>query len=381
MKKIGILTFHKAHNYGAVLQMFALSRIVGKNNNVEIIDYYLKKIYSNYRVIRPFSKNPFKAFKNLIEDLKYYKYKKRRYNAFENFINKKFILTEEYKNKKQLEAGIESINILITGSDQVWNPRIVGELSDIYTLNFETKATKISYAASVGENKFIKDNPDLYKEKISQIDYISVREEDTKNELKKIIDKNIEVVLDPTLLLTKDEWNTELKKLNQEKEKYILAYVVEPNIEFVKIVNKLSQKTDLKVIHFGLKNPGFDNVLKSAYTKGPFEFINYIKNAEYVVATSFHATIFSIIFNKKFFIIPHKKTGSRVTNLLSKLEIRDRVYYSVEEFERINYKFNTDWDKVNQILEKEREKSLNWLKKSILGSDVYERKNKKTTYN
>ena len=106
-------------------------------------------------------------------------------------------------------------------------------------------------------------------------------------------------------------------------------------------------------------------MIKSIYTKGPLEFISYIKNANYVVATSFHATVFSIIFNKKFFVIPHRKTGERVTNLLDKFQIKGRTFYSYDEFKNIDYNFETDWENVNKLVEKERIESYRWLENAI----------------
>ena len=173
--------------------------------------------------------------------------------------------------------------------------------------------------------------------------------------------------MDPTLLISREEWEDDIEKIEKNGCKYIVAYVVEPDVEYIKIVNDLSEKTGLKVIHFGLKNPGYKNVLKSAYTEGPLEFVNYIKNAEYVVATSFHATVFSILFNKKFFIVPHRKTGARVTNLLDKLGIEGRTFSNYEEFKNIDYDFETDWNKVESKLEMERKKSLDWLINAIEG--------------
>ena len=224
---------------------------------------------------------------------------------------------------------------------------------------------KISYAASIGQTSLISEYESEYKKKISQIDYISVREQDAKNELEKIIDNEIKEVLDPTLLLTKDDWNEEISSIKVDDKNYIFAYVVEPDNEYIKIVNDLSEKTGLAVIHCGVRNPGYINVIKSIYTKGPLEFISYIKNANYVVATSFHATVFSIIFNKKFFVIPHRKTGERVTNLLDKFQIKGRTFYSYDEFKNIDYNFETDWENVNKLVEKERIESYRWLENAI----------------
>lgn len=372
MKKIGILTFHNAYNYGAVLQCYALNRIT--NNNIiksEIINYNNLNIANTYKYF-PKNKNNRsikKYIKGIIKFLLFNKKIKVRKEAFNQFISKNCKLTKEYTIDEMLKNRFKEYDCLITGSDQVWSIPIVGELSDIYTLNIgRNNINRISYAASVGQASLIKDNQELYARKLSQIDHLSVREYDAKQELEKIIDKHIEVVMDPTLLLARRKWEELIinNNINENiEQKYILAYVVEPDEEYVKIVNDLSKRTNFKIIHFGLKNLKYKNVLKSVYTSGPIEFINYIKNAEYVVATSFHATVFSIIFNKNFFVIPHKKTGARVTNLLQKLGIEGRVFNTFEEFKNIDYSSKINWNEVNKKLEIERKKSINWLTNAI----------------
>lgn len=365
MKRIGILTFHNAHNYGAMLQAYALQEILSKENNVEIIDYRNKLIEEQYKLFRTFhKKNIKKSLKNFVGDILKYPMNKKRFKNFNSFMNEKLKLSNRFNTEEQLFENNMNYNIMITGSDQVWNPGIVGSVSDVYTLNFGN-AKKISYAASVGNAELIDKNKKEFIRKVSQIDCISVREKDAKEKLSKIIDKPINVVLDPTLLMTKEEWDNKLENCSKENEKYILAYVVEKDEEYIKILNKLSKKTGLKVIHFSKRNYGYNNILRNAYTEGPFEFVNLIKNAEYVVATSFHAAVFSIIFNKKFFIIPHKTTGARVTNILNTLGIENRTYQCLEDFEKIDYDFETDWNSVNNKLEEERKKSIEWLNNSI----------------
>lgn len=369
MKKIRILTFHYAHNYGAMLQAYALQKVLSKNeeNEVKFIDYRKSNIENSYKIFKPIRKNIPMWFKDNFNSLKYYTSKKLRYNNFNEFLYGKLNLTERIHSIKELES-LSKADMYITGSDQVWNTNIVRELSDIYTLNFKSNSgKKIAYAASVGDANLIVENAEEYKNKISNINYISVRENDAKIELEKIINKNIELVLDPTLLLSVDDWNNEIKNYTNITDEYILAYVVNPDSEYIKIVNDLSQKTGLKIIHFGLENPGYNNVFKSAYTEGPLDFINYIKNAKYVVATSFHATVFSILFKKKFFIVPHRKTGARVTNILKQLGIEGRAFSSLEDFKNIDYNFETDWKIVEKKLEDERKKSIKWLTNAIEG--------------
>lgn len=365
MKKIGTITFSWAHNYGALLQTYALEKKLEQFGDVRVIDFKKEQYVKMYKVLTPLNGNINKKLKILIKNVLYFSKNYCRYKNFKNFINKNINFSRSFYSEEDLKKNAPNYDIYITGSDQVWNPKIVGELSDAYTLNFgNSNVIRISYAASVGDASQIKYNKEIFKEKLSHLDCISVRENDAKIELDRILDNDVSVVLDPTLLLTREEWSKVIKG-NKEKEKYILAYVVEEDIEYNKIVNELSKKTGLKVIHFEKRGKKYNNVLKSAYTADPFDFVNYIKNAEYVVATSFHATVFSIIFNKKFFIIPHRKTGARVTNLLDKLEIKGRTFSNIEEFENINYNFETNWEEVNKKLNIERKKSINWLSNAL----------------
>lgn len=365
MKKIGIITFHSAHNYGAMLQVYALQN---KIENSIVINYRNKDIDKNYNLIKIYKgKNIFKFIKSIFSNIYSYPRDKKRFNSFESFLKKHLRLSKKYRSENELKENPPEYDIYITGSDQVWNYEITNGLRDAYTLNFGSqKVKRISYAASIGNSDIRNDLKEEYKNKISKLDYISVREENAKKILEEIgIKKNINVVLDPTLLLTKEEWNKKLLNIPVEKEKYILAYVVEPDEEYYKIVNYLSEKTGLKVIHFEKMGNKYNNVLKSAYTDGPLEFVNLIKNAEYVIATSFHAMVFSIIFNKNFWIIPHKKTGTRVTDLLKKLDIDNRTVKSLSEFKNIEIKDEINYEKVEKILDVEREKSLNFLQKAI----------------
>ena len=365
MQKGLITTFYKAHNYGAMLQAYALKNILESNGyKIEFLNYKDKHIENGYKLFNLKNKSIKNKIKTIVKDIIFYRKHKKRICNFNRFQNEKLKETQ-YIIKENDFLNLKE-NFIITGSDQVWNPEITGGLSNIYTLNFcKNNIKKISYAASIGNEKNVSKHPKDYINKISKIDRISVREESAKEELKKILpDKKIEVVLAPTLLLTKKEWEKNINFSNKNEEKYILAYIVAKDSEHSKIVNELSKKTGLRVIHFENKKR-YKKVLKSAYTEGPLEFINLIKNAEYVIATSFHATVFSIIFNKKFWIVPHKTTGSRVTDLLKKLVISNRAVNTIDEFNNKDYNEEIDYEKVNKLLEKERQKSIDWLMDAI----------------
>lgn len=368
-KNIVIVTFNKAHNYGAMLQEYALLKKTSEIGHAEVLNYNDFNIAKNYKYIGLGYGTFIERIKIIIKYIIFFRINKKRYYAFDRF-EKKFIkLTKEICNGvEDVDSCIKNTDILIAGSDQVWNPQITNGLSDIYTLNFGRKNVKrISYAASIGRSQIDKIMENEYKEKLSNLDCISVREESGAATLKKIIkDKEINVVLDPTLLLTKSEWEnfSSNSKFIDNKTKYILAYIVEKNPEQIKIVNQISHKTGLKVIHFEKMNR-YKNSLKSAYTANPQEFVELIRNAEYIVTTSFHATVFSIIFNKKFWTIPHVVTGSRVTDLLKTFNIESRAIKTLEEFKTRNYNETIDYTKVNKILEIERDKSIKWLNNTL----------------
>lgn len=369
MKKIGIITFHKAHNYGAMLQAYALQETLKKmNNEAYIIDYRDDDVLYNYYLFKVKIKgeNAKKVLKKILKNIIFFSRRYKRYINFEKFVKKYFNLSKKYKSEAKLKKNYPLYDVYITGSDQVWNTNITKGLKDSYTLNFGADTTKrISYAASIGNNFIDENYKEAYIEKIGKLDKISVREESAKKALEPIINKEIDVVLDPTMLLTQEDWNQKIKSEKDEKEEYILSYVVEDNIEYQKIVNYLSEKTGLKVVHFEQNDNKYKNVLRNANEVGPLEFVNLIKGAKYVVATSFHATVFSILLKKKFFIVPHVKTGTRVTNILEKLNITDRAYETLEEFKKIDYDFETDYNTVDKILEEERKKSLEFLNYAI----------------
>lgn len=369
MKKIGIITFHKAHNYGAMLQAYALQEILKKmGNETYIIDYRDEDVLNNYYLlkIKVKGESPKKIIKTAIKNVIFLNKRYKRYRSFEKFIKKYYNLSRKYNSEKELKNNYPIYDIYITGSDQVWNTNITKGLKDAYTLDFGDVSTKrISYAASIGNSIIDEKYKNEYIEKLSKLNKISVREKSAKESLEKILNKEIEVVLDPTMLLTGEEWEKMIQYEKKEKEDYILSYVVEDNIEHQKIVNYLSEKTGLKVVHFEPKNKKYKSILRNENSANPLRFLKLIKEANYVVATSFHATVFSILFKKKFFIVPHVKTGTRVINLLEKLGISDRIYKTFEEFKKIDYNYETNYNKVGEIIENERNKSLEFLKSAI----------------
>lgn len=363
MKKIIITTFQGAHNYGAFLQAFALqTKLQDLGYNVRILNY--KKKYISEEPPYHFIKSNIKwTIKAAIDTLLHYKTKKKRYDSFNIDIEKYLRLTKKIDNVEEFSKMLTN-EILITGSDQVWNPLLTNGIDDVYFLNIPNNNVKISYAASLGNPHNIDNYLLKFKDVINGIDKISVREKNAEDYINSITNKKISTtVLDPTLLLTKEQWDKVLRKEDLPNEEYIFAYQVTPDEDYYKIVNKISKETGLKVVNFN-NDIHFENEI-NYFTKGPLVFLVLLKNSKYVITTSFHATSFSIIFNKKFLVVTPKKNGNRVTNLLSMVNLEKRSLNNIDDLKKINIDDVINYNKVNDILSKERIKSCEWLKNSI----------------
>ena len=364
MNKAGIITFHCADNFGAILQVYALQKIIQDLNiDAEIIDFrpeVLVEPYEHFINLRKYA-NKYgyrRALRSLLAQIYYFGLIKKRIESYNIFRNNYLKLSRnKYYSQEDLLNNPPIYDFYITGSDQVWNPSFKKDIGNSYLLDFVTgDSVKISYAASIAEeinDNFIED----YKKYINQFDYISIREKSSLKIINSITNKNIEVTLDPTLLLSKEQWNT-ISELPNIDEKYILVYDLQYNIELIKIANKLSEETGYKIICFS-KTKYFKNTIESFYYKGPSQFLGYCKKAELILTNSFHGTVFSVIYGKPFYTIPHTTRGSRMIDLLETLNLEDRLVYKANDLEEINYYI--DYEKVNNILEIKKQESIDFL--------------------
>lgn len=364
MKKIKSITFHRAHNYGAFLQSYALQNyIISKGHDAEIIDYINPKVDEMYK---PFY-NPYGSFlggvKRFIRNLFYIIPIIKRYNIFNRCIKNDLKLTKSVYNIDDVLNIIDKDDILITGSDQVWNKNLTNGLSDLYTLNFSNNY-KISYAASVGNNDLLIENKDEYKNKLSSINSMSVRENSTSlilnNDFYKFDSK---VVLDPVFLLNASQWEKIVSSKVDEKidKKYIFSYMLKYDSDLISGANYLSKITNLPIVDNELRNKGYKNRIKTIFSKGPWHFLYYLINAEYVITQSFHATVFSIIFHKKVFVISHKNHGVRTDDLLKKFNLESRKFSNVDDLKKMDFYSEPNWSEVDNILNKEINDSKCWL--------------------
>lgn len=359
--KIGILTFHCAHNYGAVLQCYAMQEFLrSKGHDVEVINYrpkYLLEPYKIFNLKRCFSKNPFRILERILKEFILLPMRIKRFHGFENFINSKLNLSNAV-TKKYIPSNYD---IYIVGSDQIWNPKITRGFDDIYFCRFpfvKEKKKYIAYAASM-ESKVLDDNAArYYSYSLNNFDYISVREKQLLELLQPLVHKPIEQVLDPTLMVSSKIWEIFPNRNNQEK--YVVVYQVRNNENTIRIAHHIAAQIGAKVkILVAWLQIKYSDTDQNAT---PEEFVDYIRNASCVVTTSFHGSAFSIIFNRPFYTIRlNDGADTRSSSLLKSLGLEHRMIDANESpvFSQIDYSL------VNQRLDVLRVKSQNYLLNSL----------------
>lgn len=268
----------------------------------------------------------------------------------------------------------ENYDIFITGSDQVWNPEFWSDqLLRIFGLTFvNSDKKKISYAASIGSEKTAIGKEALYQEIMDSIDYISVREKAAKDFLQPLTNKKIQVVLDPTLLLSIAQW-AEVAGERIISGKYIFSYFLEEkqphNNQLIAIADaiKLPNYCVAKIQNLYTRT-NLDSIITDA---GPKEFLNYIQNAEYIITNSFHGLIFSIIFRKNFWVFNRYNewekdaANHRITDLLHILGLSDRLLQDDEYPKLEKIKQEIDYESVEERLDELRKKSMDWLRDAL----------------
>lgn len=372
MKKVGIITFHSAYNYGSVLQAYATQEAINSlGYEAEIINYRLeeqKKVYSNLR---------FKyGCSELIKDLTllpiYFK-RNSKYKKFEDFIEKKIDTSSVCKTPEDVYNLCDRYEIAISGSDQIWNKHSL-ELEHIdwnymnpYLLkNFGCR--KISYASSIA-NMSDEEIKKIISE-VKKFQAVSMRERSSAKKISVLAEIKVSSVLDPTFLLKKDDWINKLN-LKQTKDKYILYYSLGGLKRFKKIEKTLievSKNNNCKIFVitpfcFVKKNKHF-NPLSDC---GPIEFLTAIYNANSIITDSYHGTILSVNFGKNVFSLC-KKGGSefRKTDILNQIGMKDRIITNPNDL--VNKQFeNINYESVYENLDKLREKSLFYLKNALEG--------------
>lgn len=349
MKDVGILTFHRASNYGAVLQAYALYKALNKFGiDCEIINYKCDKIEKSHTILGLFQSVEFKQA--IIRAPQ----RTMKYRTFDKFRKRQFCLGKEL-DKSTIEGLKKEYKVFIVGSDQVWSDKFAG-FDETYFLTFADDERKFSYAASFGFDKFPMDLKKEYLERLRMFYSVSVREDNARLML-----ENEEIVsrvdVDPTFLLDTSEWKLFSSTINR-KEKYILVYTVQTPIHLLDKAKQLSNKTGIQIIYLNNEHRA-NRELKHVRYASPEAFVSWFENAEYVFTNSFHGTAFSIIFQKRYKVEIETEKGInyRSKDLIERLKLENSALDEHDSFV-----FDYDWKTANQVLKNLREDSLLYLK-------------------
>lgn len=354
--KIGILTFHCAHNYGAVLQCFALQEFLkGLGHDVEVIDYRPSFLIDPYKIkLISFSGNIKSILKNIVVQILTFTRKTRRFKAFARFIDGRLNLSSRCDET----SVISDMDAYIFGSDQIWNSKITKGGDNIYwgILPFDKKGKKfITYAASMGIETASENEKKRIEENLKNFDAISVRESSLRAFLAPLTDKEINWVLDPTLLASRLVWD----KLddNVKDRGYVLVYQVRENTNTMEFAKHIAHQLNANVI-------SVEAWVRSKIERGkkscasPEDFVSYVKHASCVVTTSFHGTAFSVIFNRPFYCLElGDSEDGRSKSLLHSLHLEERM---VDKYARPSFS-NIDYTEANEILKEQRKSSKQFL--------------------
>lgn len=348
--KVGILTFNNTLNFGAVLQAYALQETIKSYGfDAEVLQYvneYIEKKEKNNTKLSAYS---------IVRSVVMGRGLKRKEKKFREYEKKHISF-----GKKLDKHYIDKVNLyydkFITGSDQVWNMQITDNDWCFFLDFVKDDYKKISYAPSFGNTKFPEECFKKADEMLKRFQSLSVREESGREWIKKISGRNAQVVVDPTLLLSKSDWEKRIRFVPPIK-KYILVYCPHNKKAVFDFVKKLKNKTNLPVVYLSI-SPKIQLGVKTIYDASPDEFMGWIKYADYVVTGSFHGAAFSINLEKQFFYESTGK-GSRIDNLVRITGTENRSIKKGDMKNVINY------DIVRKKLLIQRQNSLKWLQEAL----------------
>lgn len=360
--KIGIITFHFVNNYGGVLQGYALQQTISKyfDANCEIIDYqnWFIRFTDTIRLF-PITTN----LQEISSGLMTMSQRFRRIHKFKKFIKENYTLTNFYRSSKKMAKNPPIFDKYVCGSDQIWNPFLTMGIIPSYFLTFVTKPeNKIAYAPSFGTDHIMKFHKKKIKKYLESFGHLSIREKSGQQMIKELSGQDATVLIDPTFLLGKNEWE-KFALSPTLKERYILLYIMQRDEAVYEYARKIKQQMGIRLIEisrYGYKPSFVDEILIDI---GPREFLGLFKDAEYICTNSYHGLAYSIIFEKNFCLIPCKRFKARINNLLELLHIKATT--NGEDWDSLTATYDKAY--VRKVIEDERKKAMQYLKESING--------------
>ena len=359
MKKAGIVTFHNALSYGAALQSYALQQFLNKNGIAnDIIDYECDYINSKYKKIISIEKNNIP--KSLISSLLRAGNKSKSLKLSAAF-RKKYLSLSKNCTRQSVDSLADEYSVFISGSDQVWSPTCAG-FDKTYLLDFAKSGQKYSYAASFGTKVVPNEKKAEYIKLLSDFSAISVREMSGSDIVSDLTGKQSQVNVDPTILLNRNDWDKVADNNVEPKDKYVFVFSVQKPKKLVDYAIKLGKEKGLKVYYLNDMHINKREGLEYLSPVGPDGFVGLIKNAEYVVTNSFHASVFSLIYHKQLIMEFESlgKRNNRSEELLARLGISG---IEIADGKNPDPDMDIDWNRVERVFDEERKRSASYVLK------------------
>ncbi|WP_026664638.1 polysaccharide pyruvyl transferase family protein [Butyrivibrio sp. FC2001] len=367
--KVAVITFYNNNNYGSVLQMYALTKYIeSKGHDVCVFDF-LNMNVPVFRLLRV--KTAISRFFGLVKVPSFFRYRSlsiednimmETREKYQEFYSTRFdYYSQKYKR-------LDDVEMYVAGSDQVWNIQIPN-LHYVFFMRFIGRNKRMSYAASFGSDHIPQYNRKRLKKYLSEIDNISVRETTGVNIVEDVCGKEAKVVLDPVLLVGRDFWDK--RACNVIQGKYVFCYFLDKSDLINEAIDRISAAYHGKV-SFVYADTGvqIDNCVKQSLS--PFEFIGAIKEAEFVLTDSFHATAFSLLFGKKFYVLERQykirpEQADRIISILRSTNTNNRYICNSSDFDRMRLDTPYDIEYINDFFQKERISSELYLQNAISG--------------
>lgn len=360
--KVAIITWLKYFNLGTLLQAFALQHVI-RNLGYDCATLWDGNI--NLPQKRNFIREHLSLIKRTYLHLKDYKFYKNN-RIFEKkcglFIAEKINVHKVF-SEKDLNLLDSVFDIYVCGSDQIWAPYN----PDFYFASFSRKK-KISYAPSIGRTDISSNEKMRLKKRVSDFSCISIREKTGQEILKEVTQrKDIPVVVDPTLLVSADEWRRFFLRKKKIDDGFIFVYFLSANKAYFDYVKKIGRETNKRIVCV-YSIPECRSLTNDLITCSPQEFLNHIDEASLVITDSFHCTIFSLLFETKFITLKRFKEGerqnqnTRLTNLFKMIRCEDCFYDESNVNDAVPF---TSFNQANKFLSGHRDASLNFLKKAL----------------
>lgn len=378
--KTGLVTFYHIHHYGALLQAAATERAVERlGGECEIVDYFVNQNNDLFR--RPTGLGSAAADAHTAL---HYQALKTRYQRFEAFARRNLRISgHRFESLEELRAAELPYDVILAGSDQIWNPKIFpdGHFDPVFFGVFSQRR-KIAYAPSFGVPRIPEGMEDELRGYLAAFSHLSVRERQGQKIVEDIAGKTVPVVLDPTLLLTRDQWAAMANTpsgypsggdLNTPRG-YILCYCISRPGALAPYIQSLADRTGLPVVQLCGVRQKVHPRARCVLDAGPAEFLGLFQNAAYVCTNSFHGTVFSVQFQKPFFtaVAPGELAepeSSRTFSLLSTLGLTERI---IGKGDTAGLDAGIDWAAVEVRLDAARQSSLDYLRAALAGEETAE---------